>query len=339
MGKSKPDQFDAERGDVLVIPRQRCIELRELKEDAAKILLPFVAYVAGDPGDPLPEVIEDDPRLKRVFSVILHQLIENQKQRAAIFAAKSETQRQNANQRWHKGDANQCDGIPPHTTECKYKGKGKGKKEMEGENPVGIDFLPSITSDKSEHADGTSAPAAGGHCVTAAPDGTRTATRVAYVEPLTGEQIIERTFNEAELRARPVSFMLEAIGETGDQRTRNALKKAVEDLGPDRFADTCWRFVADMVQAENDCAAAIARAREGLTKRHGDKAEAVFVETLREIESGGSTNPANDCFVIPWQKWRDFTPGRFLMAALNEARLAAGIPTKRKPGKGKGGEA
>lgn len=172
----------------------------------------------------------------------------------------------------------------------------------------------------------------------AAPCGTRTATRVAYIDPEWGSQIDARTFDEAELRARPVSFMLAAIDEEGDQRTRNALTKAVEELGPDTFAETCWRFVADMVQKENAYAAAATKARDNCAKKYGDEADAKLAEQIEHTRKGGSINPANDWFIVPWQKWRDFQPGRFLMAALNEARLVAGIPTKRKPGKRKGGD-
>ena len=171
----------------------------------------------------------------------------------------------------------------------------------------------------------------------AAPCGTRTATRVAYIDPEWGSQIDARTFDEAELRARPVSFMLAAIGEEGDQRTRNALTKAVEELGPDTFAETCWRFVADMVQTENAYAAAATKARDNFAKKHGDEADAKLRAQIETVAATGNTNPANDWFIVPWQKWRDFQPGRFLMSAIKEAKLAAGIPTKRKP-KRKGGD-
>ena len=331
--KSELERFDMERGNVLSVEREMVKGITKLGEEiAGPILFRLYTWFAGNPGDATPEMA--DPR----DNVFLAMLIEHQRKNAARRADFLAKQQEKGLASGAARRATKDNHGQPRSTEVN---QVQGKEEVEEESPKGKDFPSSTTSDKSEHADGTPAPAAGGHCVTAAPDGTRTATRVAYVEPLTGEQIIERTFDEAELRARPVSFMLEAIGETGDQRTRNALTKAVEELGRDTYAETCWRFVADMVQAENDCSAVIVRAREVMTKRHGGdtEGEAALVNLLRDIERNGSTKPANDWFVVPWQKWRDFTPGRFLMARLNEARLAAGIPTRRKPGKRKGGEA
>ena len=172
----------------------------------------------------------------------------------------------------------------------------------------------------------------------AAPCGTRKVTRVAYIDPEWGNQIDARTFDEAELRALPVSFMLAVIGEEGDQRTRNALKKAVEELGLDKFVETCWRFIDGMVQKENAYAAAATKVREKFAKAYGETAAAKLAEKIETIRKRGSSNPANDWFVIPWQKWRDFQPGCFLMSAIKEAKLGAGIPIKRKSGKQKGGD-
>ena len=203
-------------------------------------------------------------------------------------------------------------------------------------------FPSSTTSttppNKLGHAGDTPARAAAGDGLNAAPRGTaRTATRVAYFDPLSG-QIDAQTFDEAELRARPISFMLSAIGEEGDAQTRNALTKALEDLGLEPFAETCWRFITDMVKAENDCAAVLTKAREHFKGKYGDEADAKLRALLESIIKNGSTNPNNDGLVIPWQKWRDYQPGRYLMAEIKQAKLAAGIPIKRKPGKRKGGE-
>ena len=88
----------------------------------------------------------------------------------------------------------------------------------------------------------------------------------------------------------------------------------------------------------NDCAAVLNKAREHFKERHGDEADAKLRALLESIIKNGSTNPNNDGLVIPWQKWRDYQPGRYLMAEIKQAELAAGIPIKRKPGKRKGGE-
>lgn len=327
--KSKLERFDMERGDVLSVEREMAKGITKLGEQiAGPILFRLYTWFAGEPGDAPPEMA--DPR----DNVFLAMLMEHQRKNAARRADYLAKQQSNANSRWHKEDANQCDGIPPHTT-----AQSKGKEEVEEESPKGKDFPSSTTSQppKGGHAGDAPAHAATGDGLNAAPCGTRTATRVAYIDPEWGSQIDARTFDEAELRARPVSFMLAAIGEEGDQRTRNALTKAVEELGPDTFAETCWRFVADMVQAENAYAAAATKARDNFAKKYGDEADAKLRAQIETVAATGSTNRANDWFVIPWQKWRDFQPGRFLMSAIKEAKLAAGIPTKRKP-KRKGGD-
>ncbi len=334
--KSELERFDMERGNVLMIPRETCVELKEMQEDAAKVLVPLVVYVAGNPGDPIPEVEEADPRIKRILTGMLHRMIEHQRQVAAKYADRKAANRENALKRWH-GDGEKCDGMPSHAIATS---KGKGKEVEEGKQK---EVFPSSTTsntppNKLGHAGDTPARAAAGDGLNAAPRGTaRTATRVAYFDPLSG-QIDAQTFDEAELRARPIDFMLSAIGEERDAQTRNALIKALEDLRPEPFAETCWRFIADMVKAENDCAAVLTKARENFKEKYGDKADEKLRRTLEAIIKTGSTNPNNDGFVIPWQKWRDYQPGRYLMAALTQARLAAGIPIKRKPGKRKGGE-
>ena len=339
--KAKLDRFDMERGDVLTIPRKDCVELREYTEDdAGKILVALVKYVAGNPGDPMPEIEgESDPRIKRYLSGTLHRLIEQQRERAARYGDYLAQQRKNA-QGGQPKPATANHGQPRLTTASLI----EGKEEVEEESPKGKDFPSSTTSNlppnKLGHAGDAPAPAAGGTCVNAAPCGTRTVTRVAYTDYWDSEKP-KKVFAETELRARPVSFMLEAIEETGDQLTRNALMKAVEELGPDRFAETCWRFVADMVQKENAFAAAFTRADE-IAKKNGNKGEE-WIKKMDEIAQSDTLpyNQQNKWLIEPWRKWRvlDFNRGRFLMAALKEARLAAGIPTTRKPSKGEGGEA
>ena len=329
--KSELDRFDMERGDVLSFTREIAKAIAGFGvEIGGPILFELVKWFSGNPDDEPPKMA--DPRDNGFLAMLMEHQRKNAARRADFLAKQS----QNAQKRWN--NAKTSHGIPRHTT-----AQVQGKEEVEEESPKGKDFPSSTTSNlppnKLGQAGDAPAPAAGGTCVNAAPCGTRTVTRVAYFDPEWGNAIEGWTFDEAELRARPVSFMLEAIDETGDQRTRNALTKAVEELGPDRFAETCWRFVADMVQAENEYAAVATKARETFAKRYGDEAEAKLSAALKSIRAKGSTNPDNNWFVVPWQKWRDFTPGRFLMAALNEARLAAGIPTKRKPGKRKGGEA
>ena len=327
--KSELDRFDMERGDVLSLSREIAKAITGFgAEIGGPILFELVKWFSGDPDDKPPTMA--DPR----DNGFLAMLMEHQKKNATRRADYLAKQRENANKRWQGENAKTSHGIPRHANAT-----SRSIREVEEESPKGKDFPSSTTSQPPNGGQAGDAPAhaATGDGLNAAPCGTRTATRVAYIDPEWGSQIDARTFDEAELRARPVSFMLAAIGEEGDQRTRNALTKAVEELGPDTFAETCWRFVADMVQAENAYAVAATKARDNFAKKYGDEADAKLSAVLKKIATNGSTNRANDWFVIPWQKWRDFQPGRFLMSAIKEAKLAAGIPTKRKP-KRKGGD-
>lgn len=333
--ESKLESLDKERGDLLIIERDAAALIKGCgAEIGGPIAFTFIQWFMGKPGDEPPTM--PDPR----DNGILAMLIEKQKERVEKYVKHLKNQQEkglkSAAARAAKQSTESNHGQPRSTKEEREK-----EMEVERENPVRIDFPLSTTSNlppnKLGHAGDAPAHAATGDGLNAAPCGTRTATRVAYIDPEWGSQIDARTFDEAELRARPVSFMLAAIGEEGDQRTRNALTKAVEELGPDTFAETCWRFVADMVQAENAYAAAATKVRDNFAKKYGDEADAKLSAVLKKIATNGSTNRANDWFVIPWQKWRDFQPGRFLMSAIKEAKLAAGIPTKRKP-KRKGGD-
>jgi len=329
--KSKLDRFDMERGDVLMLSRESCIEIDQLGEDAPKVLVPLIKYMTGKPGDPVPEVDETDPRVKRFFTGLLLRLIEHQKRNAERRGDYLAKQRQNANARWENVDAKECHGIPRHTKATNIN-KREGKEQAK-EKLVSLPFQPNELGQLGSNP----IQDAGGACVDAARRVTGTAERVAYVT-LDGYEIETRTFNAEELYAQPVSFMLEAIGEEDEPQTRNALKKAFKELGQQRYAEACWRFIADMVKAENDYAAALAKARGNMAKKHGDDGEAHLRAFVENIERTGISNPANDWFVEPWRKWRDFRPGCFLMGALNEAKLAAGIPTRngKPPKKGAG---
>ena len=335
--KSKLERFDMERGDVLVIDRDSAAFIKGCgAEIGGPIAFKLVQWFMGKPGDEPPTM--PDPR----DNGILAMLMEKQKRRAEKYAEHLRSQQEKGLKSAAVRAANRATesnhGQPQSTKKEREK-----EMEVERENPVGIDFPLSTTSNlppnKLGQAGDAPAHAATGDGLNAAPCGTRTVTRVAYMnpDPYGADRPEPRTFDEAELRARPVSFMLAAIGEEGDQRTRNALTKAVKELGPDTFAETCWRFICEMVEAENAYAAVATKARDNFAKNYGDEADAKLSALLKSIATNGSTNPKNDWFVIPWQKWRDFKPGRFLMSAINEAKLAAGISTKRKP-KRKGGD-
>ncbi len=335
--KSELERFDMERGDVLLISREMAQAIAGFGADiGAPIFFALIEWFSGKPGDETPKL--KDPRDRGFLAM----LMEHQKKYAARRAdfLKSQSQKGQASAAARKARQQSTEtnhGQPQPAVVAKI-----NRSEVEEESTKGKYFPSSTTSNPPNQlgqVGGTPTHAAGGPCVTAAPGGTRTATRVAYVEPLSGDKIEERTFAEADLIERPVTFMLDAIGESDELQTRNALKKAVEELGPEAYARTCWRFIADMVQTENAAAAVLAKSRASLAKRYGDDGEARLVKTLRDIVQHGSTNTENDWFVQPWMKWRDFQPGRFLMGALSEAKLAAGIQTKRKPnGKRKCGE-
>lgn len=229
--KNKLDRFDMERGDVLLIPRETCIELRELQEDAAKVLLPFVSYVAGEPGDPLPEVNEDDPRMKRVYTGMLLRMIEHQRQSAAKYADRLATQRENALKRWHKGDGEPCDGIPPHTMAL-------NKDKEEDKDQVSKRELDTLSIPNKL---GTATPFAGGVGVNAAPGEVAT---VYGDEPDGGLNV---KVSHAELESDPVGAMMEFLRPTDGERMKvlNTLKARMKQAGRDTFVAVCWRFLKE----------------------------------------------------------------------------------------------
>ncbi len=335
--KSKLEQIDKERGDVLAVERETAKVVTKLGvEIAGPILFELYNWFAGEPGAAPPTMA--DPR----DNAFLAMLMEHQRNKVARYIDFLEKQQQKGVASGAARKSTESNHGQPQPTTANQRKKEK-EIEVEEESPEGTDFPSSTTSNippnKLGQAGDTPAHTAGGTGVNAAPGGTQTVTRVAYTNEW-DSQIPEKVFSEAELIDRPVSFMLEAIEEQENAQTMNALKKAIEELKPARYAKTCWRFVVEMVQKENAFSAALKKAEEMAT-RNGDKGEA-WLKQMDEIAQSDTLpyNPKNEWLIGPWRNWRVFNSsrGRFLMFALNEARLAAGLPIKRKPGKRKGSE-
>ena len=227
--KSELERFDMERGDVLSIPRETCIELAELEEDAAKVLVPLICYVAGNPGDPVPEVNESDKRMKRVLTGMLHRLIEHQRQNAARRADYLAKQRQNANARWGNDNAKTCHGIPrqANATSISIREEDQDHKNLE-------------SSSTAKAVQTLSRSPAGAQGVNAAPGG-ECATVYEYSEEEPA------TISREELKADPVGTMLDFLQPLPADiaRTRNTLAARMKSAGRDTFVAVCWKFLKD----------------------------------------------------------------------------------------------
>ena len=146
----------------------------------------------------------------------------------------------------------------------------------------------------------------------------------------------DETFGEGDLRERPVQFVLDMGIDTDENRARVFYMKALEQLGPVVYAETCWRFIEAYVAAAND-----------------------YGKTMRDLEANWDANEAKytaqgatwDSIIAKAEEknWHCIKTerecyerhsvggGRILAGMLKEAGLAHGINLGAKRTK-KGGE-
>ena len=146
-----------------------------------------------------------------------------------------------------------------------------------------------------------------------------------------------KTFNEGDLRERPVQFVLNMGIDEDENRARPFYMKALQQLGPDIYANTCWRFVEAYVAAANEY---------GATMREFDamwtKNEAAYTENGQTWESVMARAEDKNWHLIATNRANyekhSVGGGRILAGMLKEAGLAHGIDLGAKPTKKGGAE-
>lgn len=87
-----------------------------------------------------------------------------------------------------------------------------------------------------------------------------------------------QTFSEADLRERPVQYVLDMKIDEEENRARPFYMKALQQLGPDIYANTCWRFIEAYVKAENDFWKAHEASEEEYNEKEADRLEDLSCE-------------------------------------------------------------
>lgn len=267
--QSELDRFDPDRGDVLSISKEDATELANLPgEIALPIIHALLRYFAlGKPGDPVPTM--EDPR----DNAMLARYIEHQRKNAARRADFLARQRENANNGWAKRkaadkgkkDATGCHGIPRHTTATST----SIRTEEEEQVPEGEGLVSSSQRGKPSSVVSESQPPSAGACAGARPAAVESGhtMRTATIDEWVGHG--DETFDEGDLRERPVQFVLDMGIDEDENRARPFYLRALQQLGPDVYAETCWRFIEAYVAAAN-----------------------AYGKTVRELEANWDANEA-----------------------------------------------
>ena len=246
--------FDIDRGDRATRMRELSVKLVEWGwEMAAPILFAFEKFMAGKPGDDVPKLEHVEglpPGVIKIMTGELLQMIEHQKANAKHALEKSEKNRQSARKRW---DADNANAYPKNANATSIDKETEEEQVPEGKGLVSS----SLTCPTSSVGSESQLPSAGA-CAGARPAAVesghamRTATIAAHDGYYGDGRVEAKTFSEADLRERPVQYVLDLKIDEEENRARPFYMKALQQLGPDIYANTCWRFIEAYVKAEND---------------------------------------------------------------------------------------
>jgi len=212
----------------------------------------------------------------------------------------------------------------------KIKKGNEEKKLTEGNKVFSTSFLSPVGGDTAGNP-----PSADGAAADARPTAHTPTdeTRTANVEEWPDHSA--KTFDERDLRERPVQFVLDMGIDEDENRARPFYMKALGELGPDVYAETCWRFVTEYTKAANEYGETM-RQLSVHFDAHADEYEAKG-ETWESILEKAE---ARNWHLVKterdqYERYRD--GGRILAGMLKEAGLAHGIDLgAKRPKKGRG---
>lgn len=245
--------YDIERGDQYTRKREVSAKLAAMDYVmAGPVLFAFEKWMAGNPGDPVPDIEPTEglsPREIKMLSGLLAELIETQKFNCRAFYEKRIKNKEIAENGWAKRKANaSTNDANASTNDANATKYEKGKREKKKTEKV-LSSFP-CTSVEVHSGGSPGGVSAGLAAANAAPP--RVIVR-EYGNGETGE------VREADLRNDPVPFMLAFIGEAEDSapRARGAMIKRLKQLGKDTFNAVAWQFVEEATAAANAWAKAL----------------------------------------------------------------------------------
>lgn len=288
-----PETFDRERGNVLVLQREYVAPFYQLPWDIAGPI--FHALLQWFFGASEEAVKMKDPR----DQMVLAQLIEHTKANAENHYQRQMHQREIKS---HAGKVSASKRATRANT-CQHvlTDVAKEKEKEEDKDPEGISlYSSSLTCPTSSIGSESQLPSAGA-CAGARPAAVeaghamRTATIDEHLDYYGEHRIEARTFSEGDLREHPVQYVLDMEIDEDTNRARAFYMKALQQLGLEVYANTCWLFIEKYVAAEN----AFWKAEETTSQDELNQ-----LEKLRDNYNDG---------------------GRILAGMLKEAGLAHGI--------------
>lgn len=225
--------YDLDRGDYATILRSTYARFAEWDfEASAPVWYAFAKYMAGNPGDPIPELEHTEglqPMIVKMMRGALVELIDDQKFNARhAYEVSKAKQRGGYAKRDKYANASREGANAPHNK--------TGQDITEGKQmscPVPGNDLHTPT--------GT-----GGAC---AADAALSATIEGTVQYRDGDTV--QTITAADFRCDYVSPLLQALGDSNPFATRQALKNARDEIGEYRFDAIAWKFLKDFADAWN----------------------------------------------------------------------------------------
>ena len=311
-----PETFDRERGNVLVLQREYVAPFYQLPWDIAGPI--FHALLQWFFGASEEAVKMKDPR----DQMVLAQLIEHTKANAENHYQRQMHQREIKS---HAGKVSASKRATRANT-CQHvlTGVAKEKEKEEDKDPEGISlYSSSLTCPTSSVGSESQLPSAGA-CAGARPAAVESGHAMRTATIAGWDEHGDETFDEGDLRERPVQFVLDTGIDEDENRARPFYLRALQQLGPEVYAETCWRFIEAYVAAAN-----------------------AYGKTMRELEANWDANEAKytaqgatwDSIIAKAedQNWhcikteREYYEkhsvcgGRILAGMLKEAGLAHGI--------------
>lgn len=311
-----PETFDRERGNVLVLQREYVAPFYQLPWDIAGPI--FHALLQWFFGASEEAVKMKDPR----DQMVLAQLIEHTKANAENHYQRQMHQREIKS---HAGKVSASKRATRANT-CQHvlTDVAKEKEKEEDKDPEGISLYSSSLTCPTSSVGSESQPPSAGACAGARPAAVESghAMRTATIDEWEGHG--DETFYEGDLRERPVQFVLDMGIDDDENRSRPFYLRALQQLGPDVYAETCWRFIEAYVAAAN----AYGKTMRDL-KANWDANEAKYTAQGATWDSIIAKAEDKNWHCIKtereyYEKHR-YNGGRILAGMLKEAGLAHGI--------------
>lgn len=232
------ENFDIDRGDFATIKRSTYAKFAEWDfEASAPVLCAFAKYMAGNPGDPIPELEHTEglqPMIVKMMRGALVELIDDQK-----FNARHAYEVSKGHQKGGYAKRDKYANAPSEGANAPRKGASATHNKTGQDITEGKQMSCPVPGNDLHTPTGT-----GGAC---AADAALSATIEGTVQYRDGDTV--QTITAADFRCDYVAPLLQALGDSNPSATRQALINARNEIGEDRFDAVAWKFLKDFAAA------------------------------------------------------------------------------------------